>query len=121
MSRILVVDDESSVRRLLIQFLQSQGHETLEAEGGDQALAMAAEARPDLVLLDIDMPGRDGLATLRRLRLQSPDLPVVMVSGIQDEPRALQALEDGACDFVRKPFDLKRLREVVLHQLALAA
>jgi len=121
MARIMVVDDEPSVRKLVSRLLESLGHDVVEAQDGAEALARAGDAPVDMVLLDIDMPGIDGLETLRRLRRAAPDTIVVMVSGIQDEPRAVRALEDGARDFIRKPFDLARLKEIVDHQLALAA
>jgi CheY-like chemotaxis protein len=121
MALIMVVDDETSVRQLLGHFLQSLGHMVVQAKGGAEALALAGSTPPDLVLLDIDMPGMDGLETLRRLRQEIPKSVVIMVSGIHDEPRALQALEAGARDFIRKPFELQHIKDVVLHNLALVA
>ena len=119
MSRILVVDDESSVRRMLSQFLKSQGYDVLEAESGEQALALARDGALALILLDIDMPGIDGLETLRRLHREVPGSLVVMVSGIDDEQRAIRSLEEGARDYIRKPVELQHLRAILLQQLAL--
>ena len=123
MARIMVVDDELLIRQLLSQYLQSQGHVVIEAGSGAEALVLALTggAHPDLVLLDIEMPGLDGLDTLKRLRRDVPEAIVIMVSGINNEPRALRALEEGARDYISKPFDLRHLEEVVLHHLALAA
>jgi DNA-binding response OmpR family regulator len=121
MARIMIVDDEPSVRKLVGKLLRSQGLEVVEARDGAEALALAGNSPVDLVLLDIDMPGMDGLETLRRLRRQSPQLMVIMVSGIDDEARALRAMDEGARDYVRKPFDLSHLRELVLRHLAFAA
>jgi CheY-like chemotaxis protein len=121
MARILVVDDEPSVRKLVGTLLRSHGLEVVEAGDGAQALALAASARVDLILLDIDMPGMDGLETLKRLRRDCPQAIVIMVSGINDEARALQSIEEGARDYVRKPFELALLKETVLRHLALAA
>jgi CheY-like chemotaxis protein len=121
MARVMIVDDEASVRKLVSKLLRSQGLEVVEARDGADALALAAGPPVDLVLLDIDMPGVDGLETLRRLRRDCPQAIVVMASGIDDEARALMAIEEGARDYIRKPFELSRLKEVVLRHLALAA
>lgn len=121
MACIMIVDDEPSVRKMVGKLLQSQGLDVVEAQDGAEALALAGNPPVDLVLLDIDMPGMDGLATLRSLRRKCPQAIVIMVSGIDDEARARRAMELGARDYVRKPFDLSHLREVVLRHLAFAA
>ncbi|HEV8201181.1 MAG TPA: response regulator [Candidatus Polarisedimenticolia bacterium] len=121
MARILIVDDEDSVRRMLSQLVESMGHEVVQARDGIAALELARHQSPDLILLDIDMQGLNGLETLKRLRARDPRTIVIMVSGIQEEPRALKALEEGASDFVRKPFELSRLREILQQHLACAA
>lgn len=121
MPRVMIVDDEPSVRKLVGKLLRSQGLEVVEARDGAQALALAASPPVDLILLDIDMPEMDGLETLGRLRRDCPQAIVIMVSGINDEGRALRSIEAGARDYVRKPFDLALLKEVVLRHLALAA
>jgi DNA-binding response OmpR family regulator len=119
MARIMVVDDDSSVRRMLSQYLKLEGYDVLEAESGEQALSYARDSASDLILLDIEMPGIDGLETLRRLRREAPAAVVVMVSGINDEQRAVRSLEEGARDYIRKPFELQHLREILQKQLAL--
>lgn len=119
MARIMVVDDDSSVRRMLSQYLKSEGYDVLEAESGEQALSYARDSASDLILLDIEMPGIDGLETLRRLRREAPDSVVVMVSGINDEQRAVRSLEEGARDYIRKPFELQHLRAILQQQLTL--
>jgi len=120
-ARILIVDDEPSVRKLVSKLLRSEGLDVVEARDGAEALALVAVTPADLILLDIDMPGMDGLETLRRLRRKAPKAVVIMVSGINDEVRALRAIDEGARDFIRKPFELALLKEVVLRHLALAA
>lgn len=119
MARIMIVDDEVSVRHLVSHFLKSEGHQVVEAESGDQALALAGDGSTEVILLDIDMPGIDGIETLRRLRSLVPHTTVIMLSGISDERRAVRALEEGALDYISKPFELKRLRDILVHQLAL--
>ena len=121
MARILIVDDEDSVRKMLSQMVESMGHETIQARDGIAALELARHQPPDLILLDIDMPGLNGLETLKRLRARDPQAIVIMISGIQEEPRALKALDEGAMDFVRKPFELARLRQILQQHLACAA
>ena len=121
MARIMIVDDEPLVRKLVGRLLGAQGLEVLEAVDGEQALALAAGSPIDLILLDIDMPGMDGLETLEHLRRDHPRAIVIMISGIKDEARALQAIEAGARDYITKPFELERLTEVVMRHLAIAA
>ena len=120
-AHILVVDDDRAIRQVLAEFLRAQGHQVDEASGGAQALAFA-ETRPfDLIFLDILMPGIGGVETLRRLRQDVPQSRVVMVSGTPDERLALECVDLGAADYIRKPFDLEYLKNVVLMQVALAA
>jgi DNA-binding NtrC family response regulator len=118
MARILVVDDEAPVRGMLEEFLTDPGHEVEDADGGAAALA-SIRARPfDVVFLDLSMPEMDGLETLRQLLAIAPHLPVVMVSGADDEHLAAEALTIGAFDYVRKPIDFDYLAKVILLKLA---
>lgn len=110
--RVLVVDDELGVRESL-RLVLCEGFEVLQAEGGEAALAMVAGERPDVVLLDILMPGLDGLAVLERLRGSRPELPVVMLTATRTLKTAVTAMKLGAFDYVQKPFDLDELRAVV--------
>lgn len=121
MARILVVDDDRSIRQVLAEFLRAQGHQVEEATGGAQALSLVQTQSFDLVFLDILMPGIGGVETLRRLRSELPQSRVVMVSGTPDERLALECVDLGAADYIRKPFDLEYLKNVVLMQVALAA
>ena len=121
MARVLVVDDDRDIVRLLVHFLHDRGHEVWEAGGGVEALSLMSRRPIDLVLLDIVMPGFDGIETLRRLKAEFPSTTVIMLSGVPDEQLALTSLTLGAVDFLRKPFDLDYLDRVVSHRLAVAA
>ncbi len=109
-ARILVVDDEPANVRLMQAILTPRGYDLLTASSGEQALAMIAEAPPDLVLLDIVMPGLNGYDVCRRIREQTDTayLPVVMVTASGDEQKVM-ALEAGADDFLSKPVNQSEL------------
>ncbi len=101
--RVLVVDDEVHVQRLLRMYLERAGYTVLVCGDGDSALHTVRESRPDLVILDLMLPGVDGLEVCRRLR-QEGDLPVIMVTARTTEQDRLRGLRDGADDYVTKPF-----------------
>ncbi|MDD9827793.1 MAG: sigma-54 dependent transcriptional regulator [Deltaproteobacteria bacterium] len=109
MSRILIVDDEQGIRRSLSGLLSDEGFETSGAADGEQALAALREESPNLVLLDIAMPGRDGIAVLEELRRDWPQLPVVMMSGHGTIETAVRATQLGAFDFIEKPLSFEKL------------
>jgi len=118
---LLVVDDEPAIRRLLRTTLASQSWRILEAGTGENALRIAAETPPDLVLLDLGLPDHDGVEVLKRLRQANPALPVVILSVRDDERGKVAALEAGADDYVTKPFSMAeliaRLRNALRHAL----
>src|SRR5689334_23237552 len=102
--RVLLVDDEANIRRMVGALLQSDGFETVEADGGDAALQRLVEDAPDVVLLDLMMPpGPDGLATLEQIRKRAPHIPVVMMSGKANLADAVRATKLGAFQFLEKP------------------
>jgi two-component system KDP operon response regulator KdpE len=103
MSKALIIDDEQQMRRLLRMLLESRGYEVCEANEGQHGLQEAAFHRPDVVLLDLGLPGLGGLEVLRRLREWS-DVPVLILSVRDQEATKVQALEIGADDYVTKPF-----------------
>ena len=112
--RALVVDDEPSVRYFLSAALEQAGIESETAPGGEQALAMLESATFDLMLLDIRMPGMDGLETLRRLRQRGDNLPVIVVSAVGDPEVAAIALgELGVAAFLGKPCSLEEIERTV--------
>ena len=120
MTHILVVDDEAPIRNMLISFLESHGFKVEGAEDGSVGLKLARKLKPKIVLLDIKMPGMDGVENLRRLKQHVPESSVIMMSGHADEATALEALKIGAHDFIQKPFDLKYLERVLIVKMATA-
>lgn len=115
---VLVVDDEASIRRSLEGVLKDEGFPVVLAEDGESAIRLLMTTRPALVLLDIWMPGMDGLETLRKIKELHPDLPVVMVSGHATISTAIAATRLGAMDFLEKPLDLSGTIQLVRRVLA---
>jgi UDP-3-O-[3-hydroxymyristoyl] N-acetylglucosamine deacetylase len=118
---ILVVDDEASIRRSLEGILKDEGFAILLAEDGESAIRSLMTSRPALVLLDIWMPGMDGIETLKKIKELHPDLPVVMISGHATISTAIAATRLGAVDFLEKPLDLSGTIQVVRRALAQTA
>jgi len=119
-ARILVVDDEESIRTLLAFPLRRDGHEVVTASSGPEALERFETLRPDLVLLDVMLPGIDGVEVCRRLRRQSA-VPIIMLSARGEELDRVAGLEAGADDYVTKPFSVRELRSRVRAALRRAA
>jgi two-component system, OmpR family, phosphate regulon response regulator PhoB len=111
MARILVVEDEADIRQILAYNLGQNGHEVLLAERGDQALPMAREARPDLVLLDLMLPDISGLDVCRSLKQDTSlrTIPVIMLTARSEEIDRVVGFELGADDYVVKPFSVREL------------
>jgi two-component system nitrogen regulation response regulator NtrX len=116
-SRVLIVDDEESIRRSLAGLLSDEDWEVEAAEDGESALAKLRDgaAGYDVVLLDIAMPGRDGLAVLEELRADQPELPVVMMSGHGTIETAVRSTRLGAFDFIEKPLSAEKLLLTLQH------
>ena len=109
--RVMIVDDSVVVRAVLREQIESQGHEVLEAEDGDIALARAREEPPDAILLDVEMPRMDGWAVLKAIR-QDPllaEIPVIFLSAHSRTEEVVQGLAMGAHDYLRKPFEPSEL------------
>jgi two-component system nitrogen regulation response regulator NtrX len=107
--RVLIVDDEESVRSSLEKLLAYEKYITFSASDGESALGIVAGERVDIVLLDIKMPGMDGIEVLQRIRETRSDLPVVIISGHGTISTAVEATKLGAFDFLEKPIDMDRL------------
>jgi two-component system response regulator AtoC len=107
--RVLVIDDDPGVREYMEALVSRQGYEVFAAADGEQALAVLDRTGPDLVTLDVVLPGMDGLATLAELKKRLPDVPVVMLSGHGQARHIVEAMRLGASDFLRKPFEVEEL------------
>ena len=129
MPRVLVVDDEVAMRESLNDWLKEDGYDVGLAAGGEEALDMAAKHPWDVILLDLKMPGMDGLQTLKRLKEVRPDAEVLMMTAYASIDTAVEAMKDGAFDYLVKPFDpdeleiqIKKIishREVILENILL--
>lgn len=118
MADILVVDDEPSVAEAFTRFLQFEGHMAHVASSGEDALRHLELARPDLVVMDVRMPGLDGLQTLVEMRRLYPDLYVVIMTAFGTSQTSIDAIRAGAFDYLTKPLDLDHLRSVIQKALA---
>ncbi len=107
--KILVVDDEEALREVLCSLLEAAGYRCLSMANGKEALLEVERANPDLVISDILMPGMDGLALLDRLRAYDIDIPVILVTAMHDVSVAIQAIRNGAYDYILKPFERDQL------------
>ena len=121
LGRILIVDDEPDVLAVLTTYFSDGRFEVMTAQQGADAVMIANFNRPDAVLLDILMPGMDGVQTLRAIRAMDATIPVVMVTGNADEKVARDTLTMGAFDYVPKPFDLDILDGIVVAAVAAGA
>lgn len=109
MKTVLIIDDEPSIRESLRGILQDEGFRTIFAEDGDKGAHLAREEAPDLILLDVWMPGIDGIETLRRIREANPEQIVLMMSGHGNIETAVKATKLGAHDFIEKPLSLEKV------------
>jgi len=105
---VLVVDDEPIVREVVVRYLEREGYETLEADDGDDARTLLERKQPDLVVLDVMLPGTDGLELCRWIRSRT-ELPVILLTARGEEADRIVGLELGADDYVTKPFSPREL------------
>jgi CheY-like chemotaxis protein len=113
LGRVLVVDDQSHVGQMVRDILTELGYAVKYVLDGAEALDLVPVFQPDLVLLDLLMPGMSGVEVLEHLRREHPRLPVVVLSGNQDADLARRTLGNGAFDYVQKPFDIMVLERIV--------
>lgn len=106
MGKILLVDDDDQLRGSFTRLLEQEGHEARAAASGEAALALVDEAMPDAVIMDVRMPGMDGLATLRLLRERERRLPVIIMTAYSTTESAIEATRLGAFDYILKPFEI---------------
>ncbi|MFH0910198.1 MAG: response regulator, partial [Planctomycetota bacterium] len=115
--RILIVDDERDIVTTLSRNFVRQGFDVFTASNGHEAMIIATEKRPSIVLLDYSLPILDGLDVLRELKKEMPEVMVIVVTGMGSEDVAVEAMKRGARDYVRKPFDLIKLTKLVREYL----
>ena len=117
MASILIIDDERSIRNTLKEILEYEKFDVSEAEDGQEGIKKVETSKFDLVLCDIKMPKMDGLEVLEKIQEKFPELPVVMISGHANIETAVEAIKQGAFDFISKPLDLNRLLVTVRNAL----
>lgn len=113
MSVILIVDDDKNMRWVLEKALKKEGHQVLSRSDGESGLSSLNEEIPDLVLCDLKMPGMSGLELLEKLKVQQPQVPVIMITGFGSVETAVEAMKLGAADFILKPFDIEAVKLAV--------
>ncbi len=111
--KILVIDDERSIREHLEMFLQEKGFEVLSAENGETGIGLIHEQEPDILILDIRLPGMDGLEVLRRIKEENNTVSVIMITAFHDMETTIQAMRLGAYDYIHKPLDIDELERVI--------
>ncbi|MBI4334382.1 MAG: response regulator [Chloroflexi bacterium] len=116
--KILVVDDEEMVRKLLQTTLRQAGYEVATAEDGNKALNEVSSGGANVIILDIKMPGLSGMEVLRRLTAHWPAYCVIMITAIADIETAVEAMKLGAYDYMTKPFDLSRVNQKVQNAIS---
>lgn len=112
-TKLLVVDDDPDVAYSFTRVFRAPEYEVVEARSGEQALNLLQSFRPDVVLMDVRMPGAGGLATLTRIRTNGYNMPVVLMTAYGSIRLASEAVQAGAFDCIMKPFDVSRIRQVV--------
>src|SRR5512147_1852698 len=109
MSRILVVEDDAALREALTDTLELAGQSVVAAPDGEAALALLGRETVDMVLSDVQMPGMDGHELLRRVKSVRPGIPFILMTAYGQIDRAVEAMRDGAADYLPKPFEPDRL------------
>lgn len=111
--KILIVDDQYGIRILLNEVFQKEGYTTFQAPNGKQALAIAKSEKPDLVILDMKIPGMDGLEILKHLKQLDESIQVIMITAYGELDLIQEAMRCGALTHLTKPFDIDELRKLV--------
>lgn len=111
--KVLVIDDERSIREHLDMFLQEKGFEVLSAENGENGLRLIYDHKPDILILDIRLPGMDGLEVLRRIKEENIAVSAIMITAFHDMETTIQAMRLGAYDYIHKPLDIDELETVI--------
>ena len=114
---VLIVDDEPDICEMLAKILSGEGYVMNTTNNGKEAVKKVMDGCADIVLLDIVMPGQNGIETLRQIKAVQPDLPVVMITAFGTLTTVQEALEFGAFDYITKPFDIECVKEVIKQRL----
>lgn len=109
MKKILIIEDENNIRELVTYNLKANGYEALEAEDGITGITLAFKENPDLILLDIMLPGKDGYEICKELRSEGMNMPIIMLTAKSEEVDKVLGLEFGADDYIAKPFGIREL------------
>ncbi len=112
-AKILIVDDVPDTVDIIQKLFKSEGHDVFTASTGEEGVRKAAQIKPDVILLDINLPGIDGNMALRKIKKENPDQSVVMLTAYATVDNAIQALKEGAADFIKKPFEMDHLVHIV--------
>jgi two-component system nitrogen regulation response regulator GlnG len=115
---ILVVDDEQSICWGLTRLGESLGHDVVAASSAEQALACAQRQKPDVVVLDVRLPGMDGLSAIERFKYECGSVPIIVITAYGDLPTAVDAVRRGAFDYIAKPFDVDKVKSALIRALA---
>lgn len=115
--KILVIDDEMDMGEIVKDYLEEYGYETMIAVEAVQGLEIVEKEKPQVILLDVLMPEISGIECLQKIKEVSPEAIVIIVSGMQDEQIAKEAIRYGAYDYITKPFDLEYLRTSILGRI----
>ncbi len=113
--RVLIVDDERVLRESLSEWLREEGYDVSTAENAMAALRIIAGRSPQVAVVDIKMPGMDGVTLLKKIKESAPDLPVVMITAYGTIENAVQTMKEGAYDFITKPFPPEKLSNLLKH------
>lgn len=113
MKQLLIVDDQQGIRLLLNEVFKREGYATFLAANGIEALEIAERIKPDVVLLDMKIPGMDGIEILKRIKLKTPNMPVVMMTAYGELDLIQEAMKLGAAHYFTKPFDIYEVRDAV--------
>ena len=109
MKKILIIEDEPNIRELILYNLQANGYEGIEAEDGILGITLVHTEKPDLILLDIMLPGKNGYDICRELRAEGNNIPIIMLTAKNEEIDKVLGLEFGADDYISKPFGIREL------------
>ena len=114
---VLIVDDERVLRESLSEWLREEGYEVNTAENALEALRIVSERAPQVAVVDIKMPGMDGVTLLKKIKENAADLPVIIITAYGTIENAVQAMKEGAYDFITKPFPPEKLANLLKHAI----